>query len=130
MKLLSRCALIVALFAALPAQGDVSLADRALLQATMQRHIEASLVDGKFLHVNPSSGEIVGFDVDDAHPMILTHGEHFILCASFKDAKGAHVNVDFFVARRDNGFVVFNQQVDNREVVARLMKSGAAKRVR
>ena len=130
MKVLSRFALIVALFAALPAQADVSLADRALLQATMQRHIEASLVGGKFLHVDPSSGDIVGFDVDDAHPMILTHGEHFILCASFKDAKGAEVNVDFFIARRGNGFVVFNQQVDNRQVIAKLMKSGVARRVR
>ena len=61
---------------------------------------------------------------ETAHPMILQMGEHFILCSDFRDGSGTSVNVDFYVARQDDAFVVFDTVVDDREPIQRLMRAG------
>ena len=121
---------IVTVFAVQPvAAGQaLDLKDKVSLQATMQRHIERNLVDGAYLHLNSSTGEIRELRVDDAHPMILRMGEFFVLCSSFLDAGGEHVNIDFYLAPRGHSYVVFAVEVENRDLLEGLMKTGKVKR--
>lgn len=95
----------------------------------MQRHIDTSLVNGRYLHVDSRSGTVRALRPMAAHPLIMRMGEYFVLCADLRADDGSEVNIDFFVARSDRSFVVFDAQVENRALVKRLMKSGKLARM-
>ena len=125
--------LLGALLAALTGTGasggqKLDVAVKAKLQAAMQQHIERNLIDGAYLQLDTTSGQVRVLHPYKAHPVILTMGEHFILCSDFRDDKGKTVNVDFYMARRGQSYVVFHNTVDNHELLARLMKAGQVKR--
>lgn len=106
------------------AGNSISPAEKVSLQAGMQRHIDRSLVDGTYLHLDPDTGNVVGLHPVTAHPMILRMGKFYVLCSDFKDDAGKDVNVDFYVARRGNGYVVFHSAVGQRDRLEKLMKAG------
>ncbi len=111
------------------ASPSLSLSEKATLQAAMQTHIDRSLVDGVFLRLNEGTGEVESLRPAAAHPAILRMGKYFVLCSDFRSEAGETVNIDFFLAPKGNGgYVVFSQQVENRALVERLMKSGLAER--
>lgn len=56
--------------------------------------------------------------------MILQMGDHFVLCTDFRAKDGKAVNIDFYVARRGKGFVIFHTEVGNRMPLEKLMKDG------
>jgi hypothetical protein len=120
--------LLLALTSTTPAFAGqhVKEAERVQLQATMQSHIEASMVSGAVLDFDESTGEINELYPSTAHPMILSMGDKFILCTDFLDANGRQINADYYVAREGEGFVVFHTAYDRREVVEKLMKDGKA----
>lgn len=102
------------------------IGDKAALQAAMQQHIDRSLVDGAYLYLDEKSGEVRPLYPQKAHPVILRMGEYFVLCSDFRDANNEAVNVDFYMARNGNDYVVFHQAMDDREVLHRLMNEGKA----
>ena len=104
------------------ADQTVGTADKAALQATMQRHIDRSLVNGAFLHLDFDSGDVQKLHPVKAHPIILQMGEYFVLCSDFRDSAGKLVNIDFYLARRDQTYVVFRSAVNDRGRLERLMK--------
>ena len=108
---------------------SLSLSTKASLQAAMQRHIDRALVGGVLLHLDDETGQVRPLRPMAAHPEILQMGEFFVLCADFRAANGDKVNVDFFLVPEGKRFVVFSQQVENHALLARLMRSGRAKRV-
>ena len=112
-----------------PAKAKLSLGDKALLQSVMQQYIDKSLVGGAFLHLDAASGGVRPLHPDAAHPMILRMGKYFVLCAVFRDVDEKAVNVDFYLAPQGRSYVVFQSLVEDRTVLARLMKNGGAKRV-
>lgn len=118
--------------AAVAATGAPSLAatlpvaEKAALQAAMRQHIDRQLVQGAFMWFDAKAGAVGKLFPTKSHPMILSYGDHFILCADFRDGAGKDVNIDFYVARRAAGFVVFHTAVADRGVVEKLMKEGAA----
>ena len=120
--------LTIAIFSG-PLQAKLSLTEKVLLQSAMQQHVERSTVDGAFLHLNADSGEVRALQQEESHPMIIRMGKYFVLCASFRDEKGEHVNVDFYLAPQDKAYVVFQSLVEDREILLRLMKKGVASRV-
>lgn len=101
--------------------------DKAALQAGMQQHIDRQLVQGGYLYLVPESGEVRVLHPVTAHPMILRMGANFVLCADFVDAVGKPVNVDFYMAPRGKGFVVFHAAVGQRAQLEALMKAGKVK---
>jgi len=122
-------ACLMAVAAALAHAGSaLELGEKAMLQAAMQSHIDRSSILGRMPYVDEDKGRIEVLRLRAAHPLILRMGEFYILCADFEGAGGKDVNVDFYLARKDRGYVVFDQQVDNRGLVMRLMKSGKAVR--
>lgn len=102
-------------------------ADKAALQAAMYQHIDAQLVNGAFLHMNTATGEVRPLAATKAHPMILTMGEHYVLCSSFKTKGGQEVNMDFYMARAGKSYVVFHTEIDNRGPLEKLMDAGKIK---
>jgi len=115
-------------FAATAAQS-AGLAEKAALQAAMQQHIDRNLVDDAYLHLNLETGEVRALRPATAHPIILRMGEYFVLCEDFRDAEGNAVNVDFFLARQGDTYVVFHSLIDDRDELRALMKKGMVKRL-
>ena len=110
--------------------ADLSLTEKASIQASMQRYVDANLVDGALLHLDPKDGEVKKLHPVTAHPMILTMGEHFVLCFDFRDDAGNKVPVDYYMARKQDDYVVFHSAIADRPLLQRLMKGGKIKRVK
>ena len=109
------------------ANEAVSTSDRIVLQAAMQEAIMERTIDGTFRYFDAADGELKQLFPVKAHPMILTFGENFVLCADFRDASGKDVNIDFYVVRKDDGYAVVDIVVNNRAPVEKLMKAGKIK---
>jgi hypothetical protein len=110
---------IIALFAQLTpgsaiAAESIGIEQKVALQVTMQRHIQTSLVDGAYLHLDRKSGKIRKLYPARAHPIILQVGKFFVLCSDFKDTSGKSANIDFYVAGQKNSYAVFQTGVDDR----------------
>ena len=121
--------LVLCLAASTPAPAGhsaVSPSEKASLQAVMQQHIQHAMVDGRYLHLDGETGDVRALRPIGAHPEILRMGEYFVLCSDFQAEDGSEVNIDFFLARKGRSFVVFSEQVENRELVRRLLDSGEA----
>jgi hypothetical protein len=131
MKKIMLAGLIAVAFttASATASESVTASEKILLQATMQQAIDRHLVDGNYLYFDEVAAEVRTLHPTRTHPMILSMGDHFILCADFRTGNGAPVNIDFYVARDDDKFVVFDTVVDNREPIQRLMSTGMARAV-
>lgn len=93
----------------------MGVAEKAALHATMQRHIDGRLIDGAYLHLTRATGKIRELYPVSAHPQILRVGKYFVLCSDFRDKQGKNVNIDFYIARGNDGHVVFQTIVDNRQ---------------
>ena len=121
----------LAVFLATAAMADQAMdtGDKAALQAAMQRHIDRSLVNGAYLHLDFDSGDVRKLHPVKAHPMILQMGEYFVLCSDFRDKTGKMVNIDFYLARQERSYVVFRSMVDDRGKLKRLMKMRKIKRL-
>ena len=104
-------------------------ADRAKLQATMFKEINRRLVDGAYLHFDTAAEKVNPLYPSKTHPMVLSMGEHFVLCTDFKTKTGQSVNIDFYVARKKNSFVIFKTAVGERKVVEKLMQAGRVKMI-
>jgi hypothetical protein len=111
------------------ASEKIGTRDKASLQAGMQQYIGRTLVNGIYLYLNPTTGDVRGLHPITAHPMILRMGEFFVLCSDFRDDQGVRVNVDFYMARREKGYVVFHTAVAQRDLLEQLMKAGKIERV-
>ena len=90
----------------------------------MQLHIDRNLVDGAVLHLNMETGDVRRLYPMKAHPLILRMGEYFVLCSDFQDAAGKQANVDFYIARDRNTYVVFHTAVDDRIFLERMTGEG------
>lgn len=102
-------------------------AEKATLQAAMYQHIDNLLVDGAYLQLVAASGEVRRLAPTRAHPMIMRMGEHFVLCSEFRDAAGKDVNMDFYLTRSGNQWLVFHTEIDNRAPLEKLVEAGKVK---
>lgn len=121
------CAAALAIVVATsPVSADAVLTsgEKAMLQAAMHRAIDRNLVNGAYLHFDVKKRDVQALHPARAHPMILSMGEHFILCTDFRDSTGKTVNVDFYVARSRTSFTVFHTEIDNRKPIEELMAVG------
>ncbi len=126
-------ALCITLAGGLPVHADGaadSTADKVRLQAAMQRHIDSLTIDGAVLHLDLASGEGIELFPTQAHPMIMTMGDHFVLCAELKDAAGRPLPIDLYMADTDGRFVTFRTEIGNRSPLQEMMKRGQVKPLR
>lgn len=116
--------LAVSLAAVASPGQSARVGEKAALQAAMQQHIDRNLVEGAFLHLEVETGQIRRLYPLRAHPMILRMGDYFVLCSDFKDKAGKSVNVDFYMARDDDAYVVFHAAFDDRGTLERWLSEG------
>lgn len=119
---------IVAVSLAIPISSAqaLSLSDKAGLQAAMQQHVDRQTVDGAYLYFDTKAGQVRTLYPATAHPLIVYLGEQFVLCFDFADAKGKKVEIDFYLARKGDSFIVFHTAVENRSMLTALMDAGKA----
>jgi hypothetical protein len=122
--------LIAALFAAAQifvlsstAQA-LSLQEKATLQAAMQHHVERQSINGVFHLMDTKTGDVVPLHPVKAHPKIMRMGENFVLCFDFLNAEGKKVDIDFYMARKGNTYVVFHTAMSDHSLLGRLMGAG------
>lgn len=101
-----------------------STIDKVRLQAVMQRHIDSLTINGAVLHLDMASGAVIELFPTQAHPMIMSMGDHFVLCANLKDAAGHSLPIDLYVAVMDGRFVTFRTEIGNRAPLMEMMKRG------
>jgi hypothetical protein len=106
-------------------EENLAASEKILLQVAMQQSIDRQLVDGKYFYFDAATAKVHALYPAKTHPMILRMDNHFVLCTNFRSDDGKAINVDFYVARNDESFVVFDTVVDNREPIKRLMSTGA-----
>lgn len=111
------------------ADQPIDVAEKASLQVAMQQHIDRSLVNGAYLHLDLDAGIVRSLHPVKAHTIILKLGDYFVLCSDFRDNKGNLVNIDFYLARRDRSYIVFHSAVDDRNKLRHLMKIGKVRRL-
>ena len=97
------------------------------LQSDLQKHIYRSLVDGAFHTLDSQTGEVKALYPLVSHPMILTMGKYYVMCADFRDEDGNNVDIDFYMIKKPKGFQVFSAEVNNHELLEKMMQSGKAK---
>ena len=97
------------------------------LQSDLQKHIYRSLVDGAFHTLDSQTGEVKALYPLVSHPLILTMGKYYVMCADFRDADGNPVDIDFYMIKKPKGFQVFRAEVNNHELLEGMMQSGKAR---
>lgn len=107
-----------------------STSKKAVLQATMQRHLDEQLVDGAVIDIDLVTGGVRKLYPTKAHPMILMIGDYYILCSDLTDLEGNKSLVDYYIAREDEEFIVFRTEIDNRAPLRKLVKAGVAVQVK
>ena len=120
----------ITLAVGLPASAADSTADKVRLQAAMQQHIESLTIDGAILHLDTASGEVIELFPTQAHPMIMTMGDHFVLCADLKNAAGRSLPIDFYMTADGQRFIAFHTEIDNRSFLEGMMKRGQVQQLK
>ena len=103
---------------------------RADLQGAMQRHLDRSAIDGAFPHLNFDTGEVERLFTTEAHPIILTMGEIFILCADLRTVGGERRIADFYLAEVAGRYRVIRTEIENRGPLEALTRAGRTKRLK
>ncbi|MGB0505826.1 MAG: hypothetical protein ACPGGK_06480 [Pikeienuella sp.] len=127
-----RSLLIVSLIALSPAVAVASdtTALKTQLQAAMQRTQERSLVDGAIVNVDLETGESEQLYPTEAHPMILTMGDMYVMCATLRTESGEKRLVDYYLAQDGKRFKLVRTEIENRKPLQALIKAGVAKRLK
>ncbi len=103
---------------------------KAELQAAMQRPMDRSVINGALPFMNLETGEVEPLYPTEAHPLILTVGGSFVLCADLRTIEGEKRIVDFYIAPAGNQYKIIRTEVDNRAPLKSLISSGVAKRLK
>jgi len=106
---------------------SLDLSTKAGLQAAMETYVEQQMVDGKFLYLDKQNGQAKTLHPVTAHPMVFTMGANYVLCFDFRDDQGKDVNLDLYMARKGNSFVVFNTEVADHQMLEKFIAEGKVK---
>lgn len=123
-------ALLICLSLAPPGFARDTTVLKAELQAAMQRHMDRNAIDGALPFMNLETGKVEPLYPTESHPLILTMGDSFVLCADLRTAAGAKRIVDFYVAPAGKRYRIIRTEIDNRAPLRALMTAGVAKRLK
>lgn len=113
-----------------PLKADENTTLMTALQAATQRVIERSMVDGAIQHLDLSTGQVTPLYPTENHPMVVSMGANFVLCADLTDGAGNDMPVDYYLAPRGDRFALIRTEVNNRAPLMALMDAGKAKPVK
>jgi hypothetical protein len=102
---------------------------RTQLQATLQRTLGRSMIDGALHHVDLETGDLRTYYPTENHEIILRMGDVYVMCATLVDAEGREVPVDYYLVESGGRFGVVRMEIDNRTPLQALMDVGRARRL-
>lgn len=100
---------------------QLSEGEIASLQAAMQSHIDAISVNGALLEINTRDGHVRPLYPAKAHPMVMAVDNYFVLCTDFRSESGETENVNFYVAKDADRYVVFATTFGHDEYLSKMM---------
>lgn len=103
---------------------------KAELQAATQRHMDRSAINGALPFMNLETGEVEPLYPTETHPLILSMGDGFVLCADLRTADGSHRLVDFYLAPSGKRYKIIRTEISNRAPLKALIALGIAKRLK
>jgi len=102
---------------------------RTQLQATLQRSLGRSMLNGALPHVDLATGEVTRYYPTENHEIILELGDIYVMCATLVTEDGREAPVDYYIAESDGRFGVIRMEIDNRAPLHALMDAGRATRL-
>lgn len=103
---------------------------RTLLQATLQRTLGRTMIDGALHHVDLETGALRAYYPTENHEIILRMGDVYVMCATLVSDDGREVPVDYYIAAAGGRFGVVRTEIDNRAPLHALMERGTAERLK
>ncbi len=79
---------------------------RVELQTEIRSYIARKIDSGIYTFFDEKSGETVPLRIKAIHPVVLSRGKRFLLCADFIDANGEDVVIDYVVLPTATGYLV------------------------
>ena len=108
----------------------LDLGEKAKLQGAMASHIDQLSINGNYPYLDTKTCKRRRLHAVTAHPVIMQIGKDYVLCFDFKDEGGRDVTVDFYIAPKNDFYVVFHTAIANRALLEGLIKTGAARRAK
>ena len=102
---------------------------RVQLQATLQRSLSRSMLEGALPHLDLTTGELTRFYPAENHEIILRIADVYVMCATLVDADGTEATVDYYMTRSGGGYSLIRTEINNRAPLLALMESGKAIRL-
>ena len=103
---------------------------KAELQVAMQRHLDRNTINGALPFMNLETGKVEQLYPTESHPMILTMGDSFVLCADLRSADGTKRILDLYLTPAGAQYRIIRTEIDNRKPLKALMAAGIAKRLK
>lgn len=116
--------------ATLPALAEDTTTLMTTLQAATQRVIERSMIDGAIQHLDLTTGQVTQLYPTENHPMVVSMGGNYVLCADLTDGKGNAMPVDYYLAPRGERYALIRTEINNRGPLMALMDAGKASAVK
>ena len=113
-----------------PVDADEKTSLLSELQVSMQRHIDSQLINGAIHSLDLETGELSLFYPIETHSMVMAIDDDFILCTDLATLDGTKVPLDLYVTRTDDGFRVYQTEINNREPLEQLVKANRVERIR
>lgn len=105
-------------------------ADKPLLQATAQLHLDRISVDGAIIHLDAKTAEFIELYTSQTHPEIFQIDDKFVLCADLVRENGERRTIDIYVVESDGQFKVVETIIGDRRALMSLMSQGRATRLK
>jgi hypothetical protein len=112
-----------------PAQAQSITELRTRLQATLQRSLGRTMLDGALRHVDLRTGTLQSYYPTENHEIILRMGDVYVMCATLVSEDGREVPVDYYIAEAGGRLGMVRMEIDNRAPLNALMAAGRATRL-
>ena len=102
--------------------AEISPEIQVQLQAAMQQYIDQVSTEGAYTYIDYKSEDLKTVYPANVHPMVLSLGKDYFVCAEMVDENGSHITADFLVRKFGDDYRVVQMILDNRPVVESAMK--------
>ncbi len=102
---------------------------RTQLQATLQRNLSRSMIEGALPHFDLTTGELTRFYPTENHEIILRIADVYVMCATLVSADGREATVDYYMTQSGGSYSLIRTEINNRAPLLALMKTGKAIRL-
>ncbi len=100
----------------------LSTALQVELQTAMLTYNDSILSEGSYHYLDTRSDSMRVIYPANAHPFIVSLGEHYFVCSEFIDDKGDAITADYLVMEIRGKYKVVQMILDDRESLSKAMK--------